>query len=140
MSKYSRVLTKRDEIRFVVAELERYLQTGEVEVRWRRPDSTRSLESNAKMWAMLGDIAKQVVWHGVKLDAEDWKHVLSAGIKKQRAVPGIDGGFVVLGQRTSKMGVKEMAELIELAQHFGDSKQVQWSDPAFVAMAEAYAP
>jgi len=39
-------------------------------------------------------------------------------------VPGIDGGFVVLGLSTSKMSKEEMSELLELALAFGAQKGV----------------
>jgi hypothetical protein len=93
----------------------------------------RSLEQNSKMWAMLSDIARQVEWpvdgETQKLRKEDWKIILTAGAKKQRVAPGVDGGFVVLGEPTSSMTVAEMREMIDLCQHFGDSKGVKWSDP-----------
>jgi hypothetical protein len=91
-------------------------------------EETRSLEQNAKLWAMLGEISDQVDWYGQKLSPEDWKHILTASLKKQRAVPGIDGGFVVLGQSTSKMSVAEMSELIELMHAFGAQQNVKFSD------------
>jgi NinB protein len=91
---------------------------------------TRSTEQNSKMWAMLGEIASQVDWYGQKLDSTDWKHILSASLKKQRAVPGIDGGFVVLGLSTSKMTRAEMAELITLMEAFGAQRGVVFSDDA----------
>lgn len=91
---------------------------------------TRSTEQNSKMWAMLGEIANQVDWYGQKLDSTDWKHILSASLKKQRAVPGIDGGFVVLGLSTSKMTRAEMAELITLMEAFGAQRGVKFSDDA----------
>lgn len=91
---------------------------------------TRSSEQNAKMWAMLGEIANQVDWYGQKLDSSDWKHVFTASLKKQRTVPGIDGGFVVLGLATSKMIVADMAELIELMLAFGTQRGVKFSDDA----------
>lgn len=91
-------------------------------------EETRSLEQNAKLWVMLGEIAEQVEWYGQKLSPEDWKHILTASLKKQRAVPGIDGGFVVLGQSTSKMSVSEMSELIELMHAFGAQQNVKFSD------------
>jgi NinB protein len=91
---------------------------------------TRSTEQNSKMWAMLGEIASQVNWYGQKLDATDWKHILSASLKKQRAVQGIDGGFVVLGLSTSKMTKAEMAELITLMEAFGAQRGVVFSDDA----------
>jgi len=88
----------------------------------------RSNEQNSKLWACLADIAEQVEWHGTKLSAEDWKHMISASLKKQRIVPGIDGGFVVLGQSTSKMTKEEFSELLEVAMAFGAEHGVEWSD------------
>jgi hypothetical protein len=89
---------------------------------------TRSLEQNARLWAMLSDIANQVEWYGKKLTAENWKNVFSSALKKQEVVPGIDGGFVVMGQSTSQMTIKEMAELQELMSAFGAERNVIWSE------------
>ena len=86
----------------------------------------RSLEQNRMMWANLEDIAQQVVWYGVKLTKDEWKDVLTAALKKQKVVPGIEGGFVVLGARTSKMTVPEMTELIELSTAFGTQQGVKF--------------
>ena len=90
----------------------------------------RSLEQNAKLWAMLTDVAAQVVWYGLKLTAEDWKDVLSASLRKEmRTVPNVDGnGLVVLGMRTSQMSMRELGELIELIYAFGASHEVKWSE------------
>jgi hypothetical protein len=87
---------------------------------------TRSLESNAAMWAMLADISEQVVWHGRKLDTTSWKHVFTSSLKKQDVVPGLDGGFVVLGQSTSAMSKQEMSDLLELMAAFGAQQGVQF--------------
>lgn len=95
-------------------------------VEFREP--TRSLDQNAKLWASLSDVSAQVEWHGLKLTPEDWKHVFTASVKKQRAVPGIDGGFVVLGNSTSRMTVAEMSELLELIAVFGAEHGVQFHD------------
>lgn len=95
---------------------------------------TRSTAQNSLMWSCLTDLSKQVNWYGNFLTPEDWKDVLSAALKKQRAVPGIDGGFVVCGQRTSKMTIAEMSELIELCHAFGADKGVNWSPTSFGAM------
>lgn len=88
---------------------------------------TRTIEQNRRLWAMLGDIAKQVNWYGKKLTPENWKDMFSASLKKQDVVPAIDGGFVVLGQSTSKMTIKEMTELQELMSAFGADHSVEWS-------------
>lgn len=89
---------------------------------------TRSLEANAAMWAMLTDISEQVVWHGRKLSQESWKHVFTSSLKKQDVVPGLDGGFVVLGQSTSSMTKQEMSDLLELMAAFGANNNVQFHD------------
>jgi hypothetical protein len=94
---------------------------------------TRSLASNAMMWSCLTDISKQVVWYDNKLSPDEWKDVLSASLKKQKVVPGVDGGFVIIGSRTSKMTRKEMTEMIELCHLFGDQHQVKWSRPSLGA-------
>ena len=86
----------------------------------------RSLNQNRMMWANLEDIAQQVVWYGVKLTKDEWKDVLTAALKKQKVVPGIEGGFVVIGARTSKMTVSEMTELIELSTAFGTQQGVKF--------------
>ena len=94
------------------------------------------------MWAMLTDVARQVQWYGEKLSAEDWKDLMTSVLKKARVVPGIEGGFVALGLRTSDMSKSEMSELIELiyafgAQHgviFGDDEKVDIDGKALAHM------
>jgi hypothetical protein len=88
---------------------------------------TRSLDQNARLWALLTDVSKQVDWYGNKLTPEEWKDVFTAALKKEKVVPGINGGFVVLGQSTSKMSIAEMVELQTLIEAFGADKEVKWS-------------
>lgn len=89
---------------------------------------TRSLDSNCAMWAMLSEVAAQVVWHGRKLDADSWKHIFSSSLKKQDVVPNLDGtGFVVMGVSTSQMSKAEMSDLLELIQSFGAQNGVVFS-------------
>lgn len=90
-------------------------------------EEKRSLPQNQLMWSILSDLSKQVPWHGEKLTKKEYKDLLTAGLKKQRAIPGIDGGFVVLGTSTSKMTKQEMTDLITLAHAFGDERGVKWS-------------
>lgn len=89
---------------------------------------SRTTDQNAKMWATLADLSRQVDWHGQKLSKEEWKDVLTAAQKRQKVVPGIDGGFVVLGSSTSRMSKADMCELIELAQAFGAQHGVTFGD------------
>lgn len=102
------------------------LQGGPVVVKLGRKKRSNSM--NAKLWAMLTDISLQVEWYGRKLDTDDWKHVFTAALKNQEAVPGINGGFVVLGVHTSKMNKSDFSQLIELIYAFGAEHKVVWSD------------
>jgi len=90
--------------------------------------STRTLVQNDKMWGMLADVSAQVDWYGKKLTQENWKDVFSAALKRQEVVPGLDGGFVILGQSTSKMTIAEMGDMIELMTAFGIEKNVRWKE------------
>ena len=101
-------------------------------------EASRSLEQNARMWAMLSDVSEQVEWYGKKLTSEDWKTVFTASLRNTRVVPTIDGdGFVPLGMSTSKMTVKEMTALIDLIEAFGAQHNVTWShETAKVAQLE----
>jgi len=93
-----------------------------------RPEK-RSDAQNRRLWAMLADISAQVDWYGQKLTSEEWKDVFSASLKRTKVVPGLDGGFVVCGQSTSKMTKAEMCELQELMEAFGAEKGVQFRAP-----------
>ena len=92
-----------------------------------RPE-TRSLEQNRPLWATLTDISRQVNWYGQTLTPEEWKDCFTAALKKQKVVPGIDGGFVVCGSSTSKMTKPEMAEMQELMMAFGVEHGVEFND------------
>lgn len=94
----------------------------------------RTLDQNRKFWAMLNDIAEQVSWpvdgRDQRLEPDEWKEIVTAGLRKnQRVAAGIEGGFVMLGSRTSRMTIAEMAELIEFIQWFGTERGVRWTDP-----------
>lgn len=87
---------------------------------------TRSLEQNALMWPLLEDLAQQVNWYGQRLTKEEWKDVMTAALKKQKAVPGVDGGFVVLGEKTSTYSKQEFSDLIEQIYCFGAQQGVEF--------------
>lgn len=97
-------------------------------------ESLRTLDQNKKLWPMLSDISKQVPWvlNGVtcKLKPDQWKDIFTAALaQEQNIAPGINGGFVMLGTRTSRMRKKAFCELIELIYAFGADKSVVWIDP-----------
>lgn len=92
-------------------------------------EPTRNLEQNAKMWAMLTELSEQTDWHGISLSPDEWKDLLSAGLVQSKVMPNLAGnGFVILGQRTSKLSKAEFAALIELIYAFGTERGVVFSD------------
>lgn len=116
-----------------------YLELGQsVDVTVDEAKDTRSIKQNRRMWALLTDVSKQVEWpihypdtdnewRMEYLDPEEWKDILSSGLRKeQRAAAGIGGGLVLLGQRTSKMTIKEMMELQDFIEYFGNERGVIW--------------
>ena len=82
-------------------------------------EPSRSLDQNAAMWPMLQAFSDQLVWpvngQMVKLEAEEWKDILSAAFEQetQRVAMGLSGGMVLLGKRTSKFGKRKFSEFIE---------------------------
>lgn len=94
-------------------------------------EPTRSLDQNARLWACLTEISRQVVWHGKKLDPEAWKIVFSSAIRKLDVVPNLDGtGFVALGNSTSRMSKREFADMLALIDAFAAERGVVLQDGA----------
>lgn len=126
MTKQQFIISSRDNLvtAFRFAESLGYGKAYIVEVK----PLTRTLQQNRLMWKILQQLADQVVWYGNKLTKENWKDMITAGLKSQDVVPGINGGFVVLGDSTRKMSVKELNEVIELAYAFGAQHGVVFND------------
>ncbi|PRC92651.1 recombination protein NinB [Solimicrobium silvestre] len=82
-------------------------------------EPSRTLDQNAAQWPILAAFSKQLDWpingQMTKMTDEEWKDVLTAAFKQEttRLAMGLDGGVVMLGQRTSKFGKKVFSEWIE---------------------------
>jgi NinB protein. len=96
-------------------------------------DPLRSLDQNAKMWAMLTDISQQLELKGEKYPPEDWKTLILHEMGKEtRFIPSLDGhGFVPLGVSSSKLSKQEMSDLIEYIYALGSQQNVIWSEPIY---------
>lgn len=93
-------------------------------------ENTRSLEQNAKLHAMIDDVAAQVTWYGRKLPAWKWKRLFVASLGDAEIVPGIDeGSFVPMWRSTTELSVPEARDLIELIYAFGAQHGVVWREP-----------
>jgi hypothetical protein len=79
----------------------------------------RTLEQNAAQWPILACFSTQIQWpvngQMVWMTEEEWKDVLTAGFKREKArlAMGLDGGVVMLGQRTSKFDKPQFSEWLE---------------------------
>lgn len=85
-------------------------------------EPTRNGDQNAAMWPILDAFSEQLEWpvngRMVTMTPDEWKDVLSAAFRKEQArlAMGLDGGVVMLGLRTSKMGKREFSEFLDFLQ------------------------
>jgi hypothetical protein len=93
-------------------------------------DATRTLEQNAAQWPYLDAFSKQLQWpvngRMVWMTPDEWKDVLTAAFQNEtaRLAMGLDGGVVMLGLRTSKMGKKQFSEWLEFLKATADLRGV----------------
>jgi len=101
----------------------------------------RSNDQNAKMHAMIGDIADQSEFMGKKMDADDWKRLLIDAFAKVmrdagtplhhdgRVVPSLDGQRVVqLGIQSSGFYKAEASQFIEFLFAYGAENGIVWKE------------
>lgn len=117
---------QRSKVARLVAELPKF---SRIEIK----GPARTLDQNSKLWAMLTDLSEQAEWAGKPRSTHDWKDLMTAAVKVAaglEAVPGLEGGLMILGLHTSDMDVEEMADVITYMLKWGDEHGVVWSDPA----------
>ena len=98
------------------------------QVEFRAPK--RTLPQNARQWALLTIIARNVEWHGQRLSADDWKLIFMYALNREvRIVPAIDGrGFVNLGTSTSRLSKEEHSDLTTLIEKFAAERGIALGD------------
>lgn len=101
----------------------------------------RTLPQNSRLHAMITDVARQVEWDGRKHTVESWKDIFTAALRTAKhqleTVPGINGGFVMLGMHTSGMSKEEVGVLMDLIEAFGAEHGVTFSDVTPAQLQEA---
>lgn len=91
-------------------------------------EATRSLDANAKLWAMLSDISRAKP-EGRTMTAELWKAVfMQACGHEVQFLNGLDGLPFPAGFRSSRLTVRQMADLISFVAAYGDQHGVKWSE------------
>ena len=90
-------------------------------------EATRNADQNALMWALLSDISRAKP-DGRKHTPEVWKSLfMSACGHEVQFAQGLDGNPFPVGFRSSRLSVRQMADLITFIQAWGDERGVKWS-------------
>jgi hypothetical protein len=93
-----------------------------VEIRER----SRSDAQNAKLWAMLADVAIAKP-DGRSHTPDTWKALFMQSLGHEQLFEmGLDGRPFPLGFRSSRLTVPQMADLITFIQEYGDRHGVTW--------------
>ena len=98
--------------------------------RFMLSEPKRTIPQSDKMWAMLTDLARQHLWHGQRLSANDYKVLFMAALNTElRIVPNLEGtGFVPLGRSSSDLDKDEMSQLIDLIAAFAAQHGIEMAD------------
>ena len=93
-------------------------------------EATRNADQNARLWAMLSDVSRAKP-EGRMMGPELWKAVfMQACGHEVQFLNGLDGLPFPAGFRSSRLSVRQMADLITFVSAYGDSNAVRWSEPA----------
>ena len=91
-------------------------------------EATRNADQNAKLWAMLSDVSRAKP-EGRRMTADLWKAVfMQACGHEVQFLNGLDGLPFPAGFRSSRLNVRQMADLITFIAAYGDQNGVMWSD------------
>jgi len=80
---------------------------------------TRSLDQNAKLHAILQDLANSPLkWAGKRRSLDEWKAIVISGHAVAtdlpgEVIPGIEGEFVAIRESSARMSVARSSSLIE---------------------------
>lgn len=97
-------------------------------------EPTRSIEQNSAQWPILEAFSRQLLWpvngEMVRMTAEEWKDVLTAAFRSERVriAIGMNGGVVMLGQRTSKFTKESFSEWIDFLKATAAERGVEFTE------------
>lgn len=93
----------------------------------------RSLDQNAMLHAMFGELAKQGTYLGRRLTLNQWKtlmisgHAVATGLGAD-LIPGIEGEFVNIRESSAQMSVARMTSLIEYVHAWAAMNNVRMNE------------
>lgn len=93
-------------------------------------EATRNADQNARMWAMLSDVSRAKP-EGRMHTPDVWKALFMHALGyESRFLTGLNGEPFPAGFRSSRLSVRDMADLITFIAEYGDRHGVRWSEPA----------
>lgn len=115
-----------------VSAISDWAKAGPVQVTIGEPK--RTLAENALLHALITELAGKLEWAGKKRDTETWKRLLVAAWmraegKPVEILPALDGnGVELIPVRTSRLGKRACADLIEFIYAWGAEQGVRWDE------------
>lgn len=97
----------------------------------------RSLDQNAKLHAMFGDVAaSNLHFAGKQRTAEEWKVILISGHSiatggQGEVIAGIEGELICIRESSAAMSASRMASLIEYVSAFGAEHGISFRDVVY---------
>lgn len=94
-------------------------------------EPARNLDQNAAQWPILQAFADQLQWpvngRMERLTPDEWKDILTCAFKREsvRVAMGMDGGMVMLGQRTSQFSKREFGEWLEFLRATAAEREIE---------------
>lgn len=110
---------------------------------WQDTGDARMTDAQRRMLnAVCGDLARQIRWHGFRLDKDDWRHLLAGTMLGWRAVPAIDNGdgrvgIVMLGGSSLLLTRTLAKDAITQGLAIGDDPTSQGLNAAAVRWSDA---
>ena len=95
-------------------------------------DPTRTLEANARLHAMLTDIARQAKYMGKPRSVEVWKGIFVSGWaiatgQTPEIIPGLENEFIAIRESTATMSGKRLASVMEYVEAWAINEGVRFT-------------
>jgi NinB protein len=71
-------------------------------------------KQNARLWALLTRLSRELRWHGEHYSPADWKDYMMHAYRGAKWMPDEKGGYVPVGRSTAALTAAEHAELTRL--------------------------
>lgn len=114
------------------ARARRWLEKAPAGMLIKFQEPTRTLDQNAKLWAMLTDVSRQAEHNGRRYSPEAWKALfMSACGHELELIVGLNGEPVPMGQSSSALSVAQMSDLIEFIAYWAAENGVAFRERGF---------